>query len=149
MLKPSETVSSNFEEDIIIKNYCSQNKDDEMCMCENALENPNVLHSNGIVPYYCWFEPCKDHAHYLTKLIQIEQKNCNYLDCTVHLKDVYLDGGITNVLNKCVQNIFDESNIYDSFYTTYTHEIPNMFSNYYSFIILFLSVLLLLFFNFQ
>lgn len=98
-------VSSSYETDTKILDYCKLNPSDRKCKC--VIPEPGIfkLQISMFNPYYCWYDPCTNGNSYITSIMKEERKKCNLVLCNVELGQVSLDdNGVLNVKNDCLSS---------------------------------------------
>jgi hypothetical protein len=99
-------MSSDFENDRKIIEYCNNNKSDSKCQCLSLDNTINLYSKSSFSPVYCWFSPCRNPDNYITSIIKAEQNYCNVTICEISIGDILLnDNGNITAKNDCVRNI--------------------------------------------
>lgn len=98
-------VSTSYDTDTKILNYCNLNPGDKKCKCVIPEDGIFKLQISLFNPYYCWYEPCTSGDAYITSIIAQERRKCNLVLCNVELGQVTLDdNGVLNVKNDCISS---------------------------------------------
>lgn len=137
---------TNYVEDKAIIDFCNANKDDTRCSCVLIPDDVFIANSNVLEPYFCWYEPCLDKSNFITYIISKEQEMCNSSECKIELKDLKYNSGIIQIVNQCGKSSIDNYASTDVFSKTYLDEIPQLFLDYYIYIVFISLVLLLILF---
>ncbi|ALA62473.1 hypothetical protein [Turkeypox virus] len=84
--------------------YCKDNPKDKDCLCMYPEPTIELIGRELLLPYYCWYEPCKRATAKLPTALKDNIKRCNVMDCVVSLGEVNLFGGILKVNNDCLSS---------------------------------------------
>ncbi|AYP74163.1 hypothetical protein [Fowlpox virus] len=96
-------MSSVIEDDEIFK-YCKANPKDSDCLCLYPEPTIEKIGEELLLPYYCWYEPCKRKTAKIPTALKDNIKRCNAIDCSVSLGEVNLIDGILKVNNDCLSS---------------------------------------------
>lgn len=82
--------------------YCDHHPRDPRCLC--LLPEPSVARVGRelLLPYYCWYEPCKRADALIPSALRSNIERCNVTNCTVSLGDVSIKNGVLEVSNACL-----------------------------------------------
>lgn len=98
-------VSTSYETDLKMINFCKSNPGDVKCKCIIPEEGIYKLQISLFNPYYCWYSPCTGGSSFVTSVIAQERRKCNIVLCDVSLGEVTLnDNGVLNVKNNCISS---------------------------------------------
>ncbi|ARE67690.1 SWPV1-157 [Shearwaterpox virus] len=84
--------------------YCKANPTDKDCLCLYPESTIEKIGEELLLPYYCWYEPCKRKTAKIPTALQDNIKRCNAIDCSVSLGEVNLIDGILKVNNDCLSS---------------------------------------------
>ncbi|QRI42900.1 hypothetical protein ChPV182 [Cheloniid poxvirus 1] len=95
---------SSVTEDEEIFKYCKDNPKDSDCLCLYPEPTIEKIGEELLLPYYCWYEPCKRKTAKIPTALKDNIKRCNAIDCSVSLGEVNLIDGILKVNNDCLSS---------------------------------------------
>lgn len=135
-------LSDSYETDLKIKEFCDKNKEDKRCEC--IILSPSIYKfmKSSIVPYYCWYEPCKRDDRFLTSDIIEERKYCKLNLCEISLDDVTIVDGSLKVENDCSSSINPSIQLSQTIILSNIFDIPNLFISFLIPLSIFLLILL-------
>ncbi|QRY18954.1 ORF-84 [Teiidae poxvirus 1] len=84
--------------------YCKENPKDRDCLCLFPEPTIEKIGNELLLPYYCWYEPCKRKTAKIPTSLADNIKRCNLIDCSVSLGEVNLLEGILKVNNDCLSS---------------------------------------------
>ncbi|AID46872.1 membrane protein [Penguinpox virus] len=90
--------------DEAIFKYCESNPKDRDCLCLHPEPTIEKIGEDLLLPYYCWYEPCKRKTAKIPTALKDNMKRCNLIDCSVSLGEVNLFDGILKVNNDCLSS---------------------------------------------
>ncbi|CCU56456.1 putative late 16kDa membrane protein (Cop-J5L) [Mythimna separata entomopoxvirus 'L'] len=139
-------MSSDFENDNEMIEYCNNNKNDSKCQCLIVNDNIDVFSKSSYAPYYCWYSACRNNANYITSLIKSEQTYCNITACEISVNDILLNNnGDIVISNECASNINPIYSLSQKIVNLSNLDVPNLFINFFYPVVLIISILI--FFN--
>ncbi|CCD83245.1 IMV membrane protein [Squirrelpox virus] len=98
-LRPAQPRRDLTDEEIYA--FCDAHPADPRCLCLHPDSSVVRIGRDTLLPYYCWYEPCKRADAMLPAALKKNISRCNVSDCTVSLGDVALVNGRLNVHNAC------------------------------------------------
>ncbi|UOX38768.1 entry fusion complex G9 A16 [Finch poxvirus] len=96
-------MSAVIDDEEIFK-YCKDNQKDSDCLCLYPEPTIEKIGEELLLPYYCWYEPCKRKTAKIPTALKDNIKRCNVIDCSVSLGEVNLIDGILKVNNDCLSS---------------------------------------------
>lgn len=135
-------VSTDYETDLKMIEYCNNNPDDTRCRCIKPPEKLYLFAKSSLVPYYCWYAPCSDEDVFKTFELVEEKKLCKLNLCEIKIDDIYVKDGIVRVENDCSSTINPYLQIGQVVVSLNNIDIPNMFISFIIPIVLCILILL-------
>lgn len=132
-------ISSDCETNMKMIDYCNKNDDDR---CIKQHEKLYLFAKSSVIPYYCWYTPCKIDETFETFELIEEQKLCKMNLCEISLNDIYVTDGVIKVENDCSSTINPQTEICQVVISTNNIDIPNMFKSFLIPVSFFISILL-------
>ncbi|AVD69246.1 ORF127 [Saltwater crocodilepox virus] len=84
--------------------YCDARRTDRDCLCLFPEDAVLKIGHDTLLPYYCWYEPCKRPTARLTEVLKDAIKKCNVTNCNVAVGDVRLVDGYLEINNTCLSS---------------------------------------------
>ncbi|ATI21013.1 IMV membrane protein [Western grey kangaroopox virus] len=87
-----------------IYEFCDQHPRDPDCLCLHPDPVVERIGTDLLLPYYCWYEPCKRTSAKIPTALKHNIERCNVTDCVISLGDVRIEDGALHVNNSCLSN---------------------------------------------
>ncbi|AAC97790.1 ORF MSV142 putative membrane protein, fowlpox virus 15.6kD homolog (vaccinia J5L), similar to GB:M17418 [Melanoplus sanguinipes entomopoxvirus] len=136
-------MSSEYENDKKLIEYCNQNTTDTKCQCILLSNDIKIFTKSSYSLPYCWYAPCNKADSYKTSIIKEEQKYCHVTVCEISFGEITLkDNGVFTATNNCISTLNPIAKYSQTIVKLKDDDIPNLIISF----IYPITIVLLIFF---